>query len=117
MGFSQESRTRTAGHGRQQANLVADIKKVVFSVGQAAPVHVQAMLPRAPQSRLRTSFECVERIFVTLADRDFDAVEDDEGIRAHSSLFPIHRHSQTVTYSVTLHSVAASQRTAIGDDR
>ena len=69
----------------QQANLVADIKKVVFSVSQAAPVHVQAMLPRAPQSRFRTSFECVECIFVSSADRDLDAVDGDEVIRALAS--------------------------------
>ena len=42
---------------------------------------MQTMLPRVPQSRFRTRFECVARIFVGLADRDLDAEEGDEGIR------------------------------------
>jgi hypothetical protein len=48
----------------QPANAVADIEKVVFSLGRAAKVYMQAMLPRVVQSRVRACFECVERILV-----------------------------------------------------
>lgn len=65
----------------QPANTVANIKRVVFPVGETTPMAVQARPLRSLIAGVRARSKRVKRLFVGRVDGDVDAVEGDERIK------------------------------------
>src|SRR5258708_34601270 len=87
----------------QPANAVANIKKVVFPIGETAPMDLQTGPLCSPTPGVRARFKRVVHLFVGRVDGDLDAIEGDEATCSHLNPPSTRGHQHAALYAITTH--------------